>query len=161
MSSKIEPDHYAGIGPCIDHGKTINLHHRGYAKARIDGKETHMHRLAYAQANGLSLDDLKGLDVRHRCDNARCINPEHLLTGTRHQNILDCVERGRNVKGKTHGMSKLTDEIVRYCRANYVPGHPEFGSSAMARKFCVAQPAMSLALRGITWAHVGEVENEE
>jgi hypothetical protein len=159
MSSKIS--HYEGIGECIDHGKSKGVQKRGYARTKYKGVPTSLHRAVYVETHGIELADIKGLDVRHRCDNARCINPEHLLIGTRRQNIMDCVERGRNVKGKTHGMSKLTDEIVRYCRAHYVSGHPEFGSSAMARRFCVAQPAMSLALRGITWAHVGEVENEE
>lgn len=38
----------------------------------------HAHRRYYALANGLTLDDLKGKHVHHRCHNPSCVNPAHL-----------------------------------------------------------------------------------
>lgn len=50
------------------------------------------HRLAYTYAIG---EIGPGLVVRHRCDNAPCVRPDHLETGTQQQNVQDMVERGR------------------------------------------------------------------
>jgi hypothetical protein len=49
--------------------------------------------VAYAALTGPIPD---GSDVRHDCDNPPCVNPDHLRTGTRSDNMQDCVQRGRN-----------------------------------------------------------------
>jgi len=42
--------------------------------------------------------------VRHTCDRQWCINPDHLIEGTRADNTADALERGRYDSGprKTH-----------------------------------------------------------
>lgn len=159
MSSEASP--YAGLSACVDHGKTKALHYLGYARKRVDGKEVGLHRVVYAEHNGIKLSDMKGLDVRHRCDNPRCINPDHLLIGTRLDNMLDCIERDRNSQGERHGEAKLTDEIVRYCRSNYVPRHRKFGAAALSRKYGVTAQTIFNVISGRTWAHVKELDNEQ
>lgn len=39
----------------------------------------------------------------HTCDNPSCVNPKHLFVGTRRENFLDCVAKGRNRGGGTRG----------------------------------------------------------
>ncbi len=52
----------------------------------------------------------KGLDVRHTCDVRCCVNPDHLLTGTRKQNMQDAADRGRIAKGFKLPHTKFTPE---------------------------------------------------
>ena len=54
----------------------------------------------------------KGLDVRHTCDVRCCVNPEHLLTGTRLQNMQDCESRGRLARGSALPHTRLAPEAV-------------------------------------------------
>ena len=37
----------------------------------------------------------KGMQVLHRCDNPKCVNPLHLFLGTQADNIHDCMAKGR------------------------------------------------------------------
>lgn len=73
------------------------------------GVKTRVNRVSYLLANGAFDDDLW---VLHKCDNPRCVNPEHLFLGTRQQNIDDMVSKNRQIRGEDHLRSKLTDAQV-------------------------------------------------
>lgn len=66
---------------------------QGYGSFWKSGTHRLAHRVAYGALKGPIPD---GSDVRHDCDNPPCVNPDHLRTGTRSDNMRDCVERGRN-----------------------------------------------------------------
>ena len=148
-------DHYAGIGECVDHGGTKNLHSRGYARIRYGKKsQALLHRIVYAESNGIDLTDIDGLLIHHRCDNPRCINPNHLLKGTDADNRKDATERDRAPKGSGHSNSKLSESDVIYCREDYVRRSKLFGSGALAEKFGVSPFVIPQAVRGLSWRHV-------
>ena len=73
----------------------------GYGHLRIDGKSRSAHHASYELHVGPIPD---GMRVLHRCDNPRCINPEHLFLGTQADNVADMVAKGRGwwQRGKAH-----------------------------------------------------------
>jgi hypothetical protein len=64
----------------------------GYGNATFDGKRISSHRLAWILTYGPIPE---GIYVCHHCDNAYCINPEHLFLGTAKDNAQDSVKKGR------------------------------------------------------------------
>ena len=142
---------------CIDHGYTGDSF--GYQKTcyRLDGvrKSTMRHRLVYCEANNLSLQDIKGLVVRHKCDNPRCINPKHLLLGTQAENIRDRVKRGRDALGEANGLSKLTAQDVLFIRSHYTRGQGQpYNTVALGRMFNVSPRNISDIIHRETWKHI-------
>lgn len=82
----------------------------GYGDFRRDGHKL-AHRWSYATFVG-SIPD--GAWVLHRCDNHRCVNPEHLFLGNATDNNQDMVGKGRHYsKGKTFEEVYGTEEAAR------------------------------------------------
>jgi hypothetical protein len=135
--------------PCKDHGRTKSLAKEGYCKINRGGHLV-LHREVYAQANGLTADDIAGIVVRHKCDNTRCIEPTHLEPGTPADNNKDRASRGRSAK-RAEAKRKLSDEDVAFIRTNLVPGHKELGCNALARRFRIDRKTLYLLRQGRTY----------
>lgn len=105
--------------PCIEHRQKGNKW--GYARTnrKINGrlKGGLLHRAIYCDYNNITFDSIVNLEVRHKCDNPRCINPLHLEIGTHADNMNDMRVRGGG--GSRSGNAKLTWESVRELR-NYM-----------------------------------------
>jgi hypothetical protein len=86
-----------------------------------------------------------GLFVLHRCDNRRCVRPDHLFAGTQRENLLDMARKGR------HRGAKLTPDFVQALRARYVAGE---SLNALAKSSGFAKRTVYQALIGETWSHV-------
>lgn len=69
----------------------------GYGHIKAFGKFVGVHRLSFELYNG---PIPAGAEIRHRCDNPVCINPDHLEIGSHLQNMRDMIDRGRRVQGK-------------------------------------------------------------
>lgn len=53
----------------------------------------HAHRAMWIVVHG---EPEKGMEVCHRCDNPRCVNPNHLFLGTHKTNMTDSRQKGRH-----------------------------------------------------------------
>lgn len=122
-----------------------HLNADGYGQFWIDGSMQRAHRVAWVIANGAIPE---GLQVLHRCDIRRCVNPEHVFLGTHSTNVRDMVDKNRQPKGEHNGGAKLTEGQVVAIR--YDPR----AQRAIAADYGVAQVTISSIKRGQKWGHV-------
>ena len=120
----------------------------GYGRLTVNGRGISAHRLSYSLKKG---DIPLNLNVCHSCDNPRCINPDHLFTGTQSDNMKDCYEKGRSkicpvsFKGEKNTASKLKDKDISEIRKRLIKGEKQ---SSIARHFNVSQAQISNIKRG-------------
>ena len=124
---------------------------KGYACIIVGGKRDLAHRASYREHVGPIPD---GLCVLHKCDNHKCINPDHLFLGTRGDNNRDRTRKGRSARGVTQHLSKLTTEAVNSIRCSVEP------LKVLAARFGVTMTSISYARRGKTWKHVETGEQQ-
>jgi hypothetical protein len=91
---------------CWNWNKAIH-YKNGYGYLGLKGKTVLSHRLSYELANGKIPE---GLLIRHKCNNRKCCNPEHLELGTPSENALDIKNR------KTSSNNIETAIKVRYMK---------------------------------------------
>lgn len=86
--------------------KIASVNDGGYPVIYREGKKLKLSRVMYEAKFGPIPE---GMVVRHRCDNPRCINPDHLEIGTQADNMADKIERGRQPSGSAHHNAILSD----------------------------------------------------
>ena len=121
----------------------------GYGRVFVDGKRVYAHRVAYCKARGIPLSAIKGIVIRHRCDNPPCVSDAHLIAGRQTDNIADMIERGRNVACEKHGRAKLTDAQVSEMRGLFTGARGQV--VALAKRFKVSHSMVSLIVRDHNW----------
>ena len=116
---------------------------KGYGQLATGGSRPMLaHRAAYQAWIGALPH---GQIVRHRCDNPVCVNPEHLVLGTRRDNASDAVARHRTSNGERRSQHKLTDVQVVEIRQRYARG--DISQRALAAEFEVCQQLISHLVR--------------
>jgi hypothetical protein len=71
------------------------VNNKGYGRISVHNHSAYAHRVSYELFRGPILE---GMQVLHKCDTPRCVNPEHLFLGTRKDNMQDMIRKGRQRK---------------------------------------------------------------
>lgn len=132
-----------GCHEVVSHAPTTG----GYPCIKINRTLVNIHRWLYQNINKVDLNDL---DVRHKCDNPKCINLNHLEHGTRQDNVDDMLERNRQYSVLT---VRDVIKIVELYDTN------NFTYVKLAEKFNVSNSTISSIFKGETWSHITGIKN--
>jgi predicted XRE-type DNA-binding protein len=122
----------------------------GYGSIRINNKVLRTHRVSYQLHYG---DFDIALFVCHKCDNKKCVNPEHLFLGTHQDNMTDKVNKGKqpNLIGKNNPNTKLTEDNVIQIKKLLFVGMKQ---REIAQKYNVSQNQISQIKNNKAWKHI-------
>lgn len=123
---------------------------RTYGRLAFHGRKELAHRTAFFIAHNRWPIPC----ARHSCDIPACINVRHIIEGTQQQNIADRNLRNRQARGERMGGVKLTEEIVRRIRAEYIPHSAEHNTVTLAKKYGVGLSTMWYIVSRVTWKHL-------
>lgn len=127
---------------------TGNITKKGYGQFVMKGVTFTAHRASWLLFNGGR--EIK-LHVLHKCDNRRCINPDHLFLGTNKENVQDRDSKGRQARGEKNHKSKLTETDVKRIRRLVASGTRQ---SQLAKEYGVNFSTIFHIIQGKTWRHV-------
>lgn len=137
------------------HWTASSIGKAGHGQFRLGNRSIVASRMAWMLFVGeIPKDDSAygTLHVCHRCDNPKCVNPDHLFLGTHNQNVQDKMQKGRHRYGISLGEkncnAKLDEAKVRYIRTSGL------SCSELARRLEVSQPTVWAVLNGKTWKHI-------
>ena len=140
---------------------TSGLSKWGYGEFTLNGKTWKAHRVSWLLTHGVE----PALFVLHKCDNRKCVNPEHLFLGTCADNLRDMSIKGRGAtgdrnvarrpgmrQGDRNGRAKLSSEQVLEIRALHSTG--KHTQKALASMFGVSKSTISYVVNLQHWGHV-------
>lgn len=123
------------------------MYNNGYGDFKCGYLRFLAHRVSFTFAFFPPCD----LQVCHRCDTRRCVNPAHLFAGTQQDNITDMMQKGRAVhwRGEKSGMAKLNRDAVWHIRNTYK--RDGVTASRLAAEFGVSTDTIYGIAKGRSW----------
>ena len=133
----------------------------GYGCFTIKSHPVRAHRIAYQIAFGSP----GKMSVLHKCDNRRCVRPDHLFLGTHQDNMDDMARKGRAASGKRHrahlhpdtirrgssnGNSRLTEDQVLEIRSLF----PSKSARQLGAIYGVSRIMIRKILNREAWFHI-------
>lgn len=138
------PEHRPELGPC--HVWLAAKNYLNYGLFHQGKKMVPAHRFAWRLAFG-SIP--VGQSVLHKCDNAQCVNPNHLFLGTQLDNMRDMVDKGRVLTGEENPSAVLTWTKVRAIRQ--LRETEKLSARKLGRLFGVCTSTITWIISGQHW----------
>ncbi len=120
-----------------------------FTKTTHKGIPTTASRISWTLYNG---PIPRGMHVLHKCDNPRCMRPDHLFLGTNADNVADKVRKGRchDQRGTKNGNAKLTEKEISCIRKLYSEG---LSDRVLAKRFRIWPGHVWRIVAGKAWTH--------
>lgn len=118
----------------------------GYGQFWADNRMVYAHRFSYELHHGKLCD---GLFACHRCDNPKCVNPDHLFSGSAKENADDCSKKGRRPKSR----GRFTDKIERLIRKECEAGVRQ---PTIAKEFNISIKTVQRIASGMTYTQLAQ-----
>lgn len=119
---------------------------KGYGYFKLNGRMERAHRVSYWLATGQWPQELF---VCHRCDNRRCVRPDHLFLGNNAENMADAAAKGRI---PDHGpRPKLDIDAVLSIRNRVAAGCP---LDILAAQYGVRELTIKRVAARETWSYI-------
>lgn len=110
----------------------------GYGAFKYNKRNIGAHRFSISHFKG----DIGSQHVLHSCDTPLCVNPDHMRPGTRSENMVDAIRRGRKrYAGKT--VQKLPSALITEAIRRVIDGEPK---RAVARALAIDPASIRYAL---------------
>lgn len=131
---------------------TGSIGQNGYGKFSFLSKTWLPHRVSWLLFKG-SIP--KKQFLCHKCDNPKCVNPDHLFLGTHKENMYDMIKKGRKHINPIFKMSsekslnaKLTNEQAIFIRKSTLK------NVELAKMFNVTPPTIGSVRNGKTFRDI-------
>lgn len=129
------------------------LNHSDYGMYQLDDRPFYAHRISYFLEHGTLPE---GIFILHRCDNPKCVNPNHLFTGTLEDNARDRAQkhRSRDSRGEKSGSAKLCAMDIITIR-EILDNHPPKGTKTkLAAQYGITKATISKIVQRERWKHI-------
>jgi len=96
----------------------------------------------------------KYMKICHKCDNPKCVNPNHLFIGTQLDNVKDMVKKGRinSREGIKNPKAKLTENEVLEIRRLYASTNITFAD--LGKMFGISDTHSGYIVKRRVWKHI-------
>jgi hypothetical protein len=136
---------------CWNWTRSVN---HGYGQIWFNGVRWIASRLAWVLTYG-PIENSKHF-VLHRCDNPRCVRPDHLFLGTQTQNLHDMRLKKRGAtpphrRGCFNNKTRFADDDVRAIRARYANGD---SLRVLGKAYRVWHTTIADIVHRKTWTHI-------